>query len=182
MLHFQHPVLLYLLLVIPILTALWIWLYIRSRRRLEHFADKGMLGRLIPDNSRRRPHLKFALLMMATGFLIIAAANPQVGSKMVKGERMGCDVAVCLDISNSMMADDIQPNRLDRAKRTVTNLMSQMAGDRVSLILFAGSSYIQMPLTNDYSATKLFLDQVDCNLIAAQGTAIGDAIEKAMHN
>ena len=88
---------------------------------------------------------------------------------MVKGERIGSDVAICLDVSNSMMAEDIQPNRLERAKRTVTNLMEQMSGDRISLIVYAGSSYIQMPLTNDYSAVKLFLDQISCDLISQQG-------------
>jgi Ca-activated chloride channel family protein len=99
---------------------------------------------------------------------------------MVKGERMGSDIAICLDISNSMMAEDIQPNRLERSKRAVNNLLNELGSDRISLIVFAGSSYIQMPLTSDYSAVKLFLDQIDCNLISVQGTAIGDAIEKGM--
>ena len=139
-----------------------------------------MFGRLIPDASRWRPATKYGLIMLAAAFLIIALANPQEGSKMVKGERLGSDIAICLDISNSMMAEDIQPNRLERSKRTVANLLNALGSDRISLVVFAGSSYVQMPLTSDYSAVKLFLDQIDCSLISAQGTAIGDAIDKAM--
>ena len=180
MIHFQYPKLLYLLLVIPLLLAVWFLLRRHSVKRLNQFADKSMFGRLIPDASSWRPTLKFCLIIVAFGCIIISIANPQVGSKMVKGERSGGDIAICLDVSNSMMAEDIQPNRLERSKKVVTNLMSKLAGDRVSLIVFAGSSYIQMPLTNDYSAAKLFLDQVNCDMISTQGTAIGDALEKAM--
>lgn len=182
MIHFQHPGILWFLLLIPICIGAWILLQYRNKRRLENFADRNMFGRLIPDASRWRPHTKFGLIMLGTFFLILTIANPQEGSKMVKGERLGSDVAICLDISNSMMAEDIQPNRLERSKRTVTNLLNTLGSDRVSLIVFAGSSYIQMPLTSDYSAVKLFLDQIDCSLIDVQGTAIGDAIDKAMES
>ena len=180
MIHFEHPQYLWLLLAVVAATALWIVLRRVSRKRLERFADRSMHARLIPDASAWRPAFKFALLMLAAAFMIIAIANPQEGSKLVKGERLGSDIAVCLDVSNSMMAEDIQPNRLERSKRIVNNLLNELGSDRVSLVVFAGSSYIQMPLTNDYSAVKLFLDQIDCSLISAQGTAIGDAIEKAM--
>ena len=180
MIHFEHPQILWFLLLIPLGVGLWIWLSIRNKRRLEQFADHSMFGRLIPDASRWRPAVKYGLIMLASAFLILALANPQEGSKMVKGERIGSDIAICLDISNSMMAEDIQPNRLERSKRTINNLLSSLGSDRISLVVFAGSSYVQMPLTNDYSAVKLFLDQIDCSLISAQGTAIGDAIEKGM--
>ena len=180
MIHFQHPQILWFLLLIPACVGAWIWLRYRNRKRLEAFADSGMFGRLIPDASNWRPAVKYGLIMLAATFLIIALANPQEGSKMVKGERIGSDVAICLDISNSMMAEDIQPNRLERSKRTIANLLNALGSDRISLVVFAGSSYVQMPLTSDYSAVKLFLDQIDCSLISAQGTAIGDAIDKAM--
>ena len=182
MIHFEHPQILWLLLAVPTLVGVWIWLTVRNRRRLEQFADRSMFGRLIPDASKWRPVLKYALIMLGASFLIIAIANPQEGSKMVKGERIGSDIAICLDVSNSMMAEDIQPNRLERSKRTINNLLGSLGSDRISLIVFAGSSYVQMPLTNDYSAVKLFLDQIDCSLISAQGTAIGDAIEKGMES
>lgn len=182
MIHFEHPAILWLLLVVPLGTAGWAWFLFRNKKRLSQFADSGMFCRLIPDASRWRPSIKFALVMLGAAFLIIALANPQEGSKMVKGERVGCDIAVCLDVSNSMMAEDIQPNRLERSKRIVNNLLSNLGSDRISLIVFAGSSHVQMPLTSDYGAVKLFLDQIDCSLIGTQGTAIGDAIEKAMQS
>lgn len=179
---FQHPKLLYLLILIPIFLVVWLLMRRKRNRQLARFADRSMFGRLLPDGSKRRPFFKMLLILVGLGLLIVALANPQVGSKMVKGERLGSDVAICLDISNSMMAEDIQPNRLERSKRAVNSLLNELGGDRVSLIVFAGSSYIQMPLTSDYSAMKLFLDQVDCSLISAQGTAIGDAIDKAMES
>lgn len=179
---FQHPKTLYLLLAIPLLILLWSLMRLRKKKKMEQFADNNMFGRLIPDKSRRRPLVKMILVMLSLACLILTVANPQMGSKMVKGEKLGSDVAVCLDISNSMMAEDIQPNRLERSKRVVTNLLNELGGDRVSLIVFAGTSYIQMPLTNDYGAVKLFLDQISCDLIAQQGTAIGEAIDKAMES
>lgn len=180
MIHFQHPDILYLLIAVPLLALLWVWLEHRKRTKLLQFADRQMFGRLIPDQSKARPIIKTTLLLLALALLIVAWANPQVGSKMVQGDQKGSDVAICLDVSNSMMAEDIQPNRLERSKRIVANLLGGLGGDRVSLVVFAGTSFIQMPLTNDYSATKMFLDQVNCDMIATQGTAIGDAIGKAM--
>lgn len=180
MIHFQHPQLLWLLCLIPILIGIYIWVRIARKHRLARFADNSMFQRLTPEVSRWRPIAKSSLVLLSFALLIIAIANPQVGSKLVKGERIGSDIAICFDISNSMMAEDIQPNRLERSKRVIANLMNGLAGDRISLIVFAGSSYIQMPLTNDYSAAQLFLDQINCEQISVQGTAIGDAIEKGM--
>ncbi|MBP3762511.1 MAG: VWA domain-containing protein [Bacteroidales bacterium] len=180
MIHFEHIEYLWLLLALPLLALLWGWYEWRSRRRLEQWADKAMFPRLLPDRTRWRPVFKLSLTLLGLALLVVALANPQFGTKIEKGKRAGSDIAICLDISNSMMAEDIQPNRLERSKRVIGNLLSTLAGDRVSLIVFAGTSYIQMPLTNDYSATKLFLDQISCDMIASQGTAIGDAIEKAM--
>lgn len=182
MIHFEHPAILWLLLLIPVCVGLWIFLQLRNKKQLQQFANRNMFGRLIPDASHWRPHTKFGLIMLGAAFLIIALANPQEGSKIVKGQRLGSDIAVCLDVSNSMMAEDIQPNRLERSKRIVNNLLNSLGSDRISLVVFAGSSYVQMPLTSDYSAVKLFLDQIDCSLVSAQGTAIGDAIEKAMQS
>ena len=180
MVHFEHIEYLWLLVVVALAGGMWIFFTLRQRKRLEVWADRSMFGRLIPDRSRWRPWLKMALILTGACLLVVALANPQFGTKIEKGKRAGSDIAICLDVSNSMMAEDIQPNRLERSKRVVSNLLNSLAGDRISLVVFAGTSYIQMPLTNDYSATKLFLDQVSCDMISAQGTAIGDAIEKAM--
>lgn len=182
MIHFEHIEYLWLLAVVALLGGLWCYTTWRQHRRMEHWADRTMYGRLIPDRSSWRPVLKMALILIGLSLLVVALANPQFGTKIEKGKRAGSDVAICLDVSNSMMAEDIQPNRLERSKRVVNNLLSTLAGDRVSLIVFAGASYIQMPLTNDYGAAKLFLDQVSCDMVTSQGTAIGDAIGKAMQS
>jgi len=180
MIHFEHTTLLYLLLLIPAAVGIYIMLRMRRKARMKAFADASLHGILLPEQSPRRPHIKFGLLMLAFMFLILTIANPQVGTKTVKGERLGSDIAICLDVSRSMMAEDVSPNRLSRSQRTVSNLLDKMSGDKVSLVLFAGSSFIQMPLTNDYGAAKMFVEQSSCDLISAQGTAIGDAIETAM--
>ncbi len=180
MIHFEHIEYLWLLVAVVLLGVVWGYGEWRRRRRMDQWADSGMFGRLIPDRSGWRPVAKMVLTLMGLALVVVALANPQVGSRIEKGKRAGSDVAICLDLSNSMMAEDIQPNRLERSKRVVVNLLNSLAGDRVSLVAFAGSSFIQMPLTGDYSATKLFLDEMDCSMISEQGTAIGDAIEKGM--
>ena len=180
MVHFEHIEYLWLLLVVAAAGLLWGYTRWRNGRRLDQWADHAMFGRLIPDRSSWRPAVKMALTLTAMALAVVALANPQFGTKIEKGKRAGSDVAICLDVSNSMMAEDIQPNRLERSKRVVNNLLASMAGDRVSLVVFAGTSFIQMPLTNDYGAAKLFLDQVSCDMVSTQGTAIGDAIDKAM--
>ncbi|MBQ8702855.1 MAG: VWA domain-containing protein [Bacteroidales bacterium] len=180
MIHFEHIEYLWLLVVVGLLGLAWGYGEWRKRRRLEQWADRGMFGRLIPDRSGWRPAVKMTLTLLGVSLLVVALANPLFGTRIEKGKRAGSDVAICLDLSNSMLAEDIQPNRLERSKRVVSNLLASFAGDRVSLVAFAGTSFIQMPLTADYGATKLFLDEMDCSMISEQGTAIGDAIEKAM--
>ena len=160
MVHFEHIEYLWLLLLVAAAGALWGVMSWRERRRLEQWGDRSMFGRLIPDRSGWRPALKMGLTLGGISLLIVALANPQFGTRIEKGKRTGSDIAICLDVSNSMMAEDIQPNRLERSKKVVTNLLNTLTGDRVSLVVYAGTSFIQMPLTNDYSATKLFLDQV----------------------
>ena len=180
MVHFEHIEYLWMLVAVVLLGALWGYGEWRKRHRLEQWADVAMFGRLIPDRSGWRPAVKMTLTLLGVALLVVALANPQFGTRLEKGKRSGSDVAICLDLSNSMMAEDIQPNRLERSKRVVSNLLNSFAGDRVSLVAFAGTSFIQMPLTSDYGATKLFLDDMDCGMISEQGTAIGDAIDKAM--
>ncbi|MBP5241509.1 MAG: VWA domain-containing protein [Bacteroidales bacterium] len=180
MIHFEHPILLYLLLLIPAFVALYVYLRLSRRKRAGAFAESRLYALLTPDVSNIKSHTKFAILMAALFLLIIAVANPQMGSKMVKGERAGIDVAIALDISNSMLAEDVQPNRLERAKKSVSDLIGKFSNDRVALIIFAGKAYTQLPLTSDYGAAKMFLDAVGTDMIEYQGTAIGEAITKCM--
>lgn len=178
--HFEHIKILWLLLVIPLMVIVFMLRQRHKKRQLAQFANSSLMHRLQPDTSWRRPIIKLGLLCLGMGFLIIALANPQIGSSVAEGEQRGVDMAVCIDVSNSMMAQDAKPNRMARSKQVVQNLMSQLGGDRVSLVVFAGRAYIEMPLTNDYAATKMFLDQIGTDLISEQGTAIGDAIAKGM--
>lgn len=180
MIHFEHIDYLWMLVAVALVGVLWGYGEWRAHRRLKRWAESGMFDRLIPDRSGWRPAVKATLVLLGMALLVVALANPQFGTRIEKGKRAGSDVAICLDLSNSMLAEDIQPNRLERSKRVVSNLLNNFAGDRVSLVAFAGTSFIQMPLTADYGATKLFLDEMDCSMISEQGTAIGDAIEKAM--
>ena len=180
MIHFEHPYLLYLLILVPVFVVVYLVVRIAQRKRLNAFADKQMFARLTPDVSHSKAVFKYTLILLGLAFLIVAIANPQVGSKLIKGERAGADVAIALDISNSMLAEDIQPNRLLRAKKTISDLISKLNNDRIAIIIFAGKSYTQLPLTSDYGAAKLFLESITTDMIEAQGTAIGDAIEKSM--
>lgn len=180
MIHFEHIEYLWLLAGVALLGLLWVLMSWREQRRRERWADREMWGRLIPDRRKWRPVTKGILTLLGMSLVVVALANPQLGKKEEKGKRSGSDIAVCIDVSNSMMAEDVKPNRLTRCKQAVQNLLNSMMGDHVSLIVFAGTSFIEMPLTNDYNAAKLFLEQVDCQMVPTQGTAIGDAIEKAM--
>ena len=144
------------------------------------FAESHLATQLTPDTSPSRPITKFVFKMFALLFLIIALANPQTGSKVVEGERSGVDIVVCLDISNSMLAEDIAPNRLAAAKQAISRFMEELRSDRISIVIFAGRSYVQLPLTSDYGAAKMFLDAISPEMIQVQGTAIGSAIEMAM--
>ena len=178
--HFEHIRLLWLLAVIPLMVVVFIIRQRKAKRLMNNFASSHMLGRIQPDISHRRPAIKLTLICLSIACLTFALANPLIGSTISEGEQSGIDLAVCIDVSNSMLAQDMSPNRMERCKQVVQNLMTRLGGDRVSLVVFAGRAYIEMPLTNDYSAAKMFLDQISTDLINEQGTAIGDAIQKGM--
>lgn len=178
--HFENIKLLWSLVIIPLMVAVFIVRQQYKRKQLEKFAGTSLMPRLQPLASRRRPVIKLILLSLSIGFFIVALANPQMGSTLAEGEESGIDMAVCIDVSNSMMAQDMKPSRMARSKQVVQNLMNRLGGDRVSLVVFAGRAFIQMPLTNDYSATKMFMEQIGTDLISEQGTAIGEAIEIGM--
>ena len=167
---------LWLLVLIPIFVAAYIAIVRRKQRQLRAFGDPELLSELMPNVSRVRPAIKFGLLMLALSLLIVAAARPQYGQKEKTVKRQGIEVMFALDISNSMMAEDVAPNRLDRAKQVLSKLIDQMVDDKVGLIVFAGEAYTQLPITCDYVSAKMFLNTISPSLIRVQGTAIGDAI------
>jgi Ca-activated chloride channel homolog len=182
LLRFEHIDFLYGLFLIPLFIVLF-WMMLRWKNRsFLKFGDWEIFGQLIPMYSKSRPVLKFVLLMLAYSSLIIGIANPQVGSKLEEVQREGIDLMIALDVSNSMLSEDIKPNRLERAKQAISNMIDGLSGDRIGIVIFAGKAYLQLPITTDYSAAKLFLSTISTDIVPAQGTAIGDAIEMSMRS
>ncbi|RPI69668.1 MAG: VWA domain-containing protein [Ignavibacteriales bacterium] len=180
MFKFANPEYLYALYGIPVLIILF-WLYRKNRLKLlERFSEKKMHLVLFPSFSGVKNTLKFSLIIISSVFLIIAAANPQIGTKMEEVKQTGIDVFILLDVSLSMQAEDIKPNRLEKAKFQITNLINRLRGDRIGLVIFSGEAYVQFPLTTDYSAANLFLSAVDFNSVPQPGTAIASAISLAL--
>ena len=176
MFRFAHIEFLWLLLVIPVLVALHIWITRRKRQQLQLFGDPELMAELMPNASKIRPHVKFALMLTALALLIIGIARPQYGTKEQTVKRQGIEVMIALDISNSMLAEDVAPNRLERAKQMLSKLVDQMVDDKLGLVVFAGDAFTQIPITCDYVSAKMYLQSITPELIPAQGTAIGKAI------
>ena len=177
--RFAHPEYLNLLYLLPLLAAVFLYLGMNRKKILQNFADIELHKTLFPADSNIKRWTKFALILLALTCLVFAAANPQVGTKMQEVKQTGIDVFILLDVSNSMMAEDIKPNRLEKAKYQISNLINKLRGDRIGLIIFAGQAYVQIPLTTDYSAANLFLSAVDVNSVPSQGTTIASAINLA---
>lgn len=176
MFRFEHPTYLYAFALLPLMVVVF-WLFWRWRKQaIDRFAERHLAPLLMPEASRWKHRLKFGLLLLALAFLIVGAANPQWGSKREKVKRKSVDVLIALDISNSMYAEDIAPSRLERAKKFAENLVEKLKGERIGLVYFAGSAYLQMPVTTDYAAAEIFLRSASPDLAASQGTAIGEAI------
>ena len=179
MFRFENQQLLYWLLLVGFFIVLYIFLYVHDKRRMERYCEKGLLGKLTVQTSHGMQHLKFAVLMIALVCFIFAAANPQTAGKMEKVKRKGVDIMLCLDVSNSMLATDIQPNRLDACKMAINRFIDKLTGDRVGLVVFAGKSFVQLPITTDYAAAKMFINQINTQMMPTQGTDISAALEIA---
>ena len=180
MLDFEHPDYLWFLLSLPALAVVFYGLHRWRKRLLETFADSPILKQLAPEVSNTKRSVKQTLVLLGLGFLIVAAANPRVGTRLEEVKREGIDLFVALDVSLSMKAEDIRPNRLEKAKRDVSALLNRLSGDRVGLIVFAGDAFVQFPLTSDYSAADLFISAVDVDAVPTPGTVIPTAIELAL--
>ncbi len=177
MFQFENEQYLWALLLVPLLFLLY-WFNRKWRQKaVERFGDHHLVSRLMPDFSERKQLIKSLLYLLTLVFIIVGLANPQIGSQLEKVQRKGIDVMVAIDVSKSMMAEDVQPTRLDRAKQLLSRLIDGMSNDRIGIIVFAGHAYLQMPLTVDYAAAKLFLQTINTDIVPTQGTAIGEAIE-----
>lgn len=182
MLRFENPQLLYALLLIPLM-ALVFALYLRWKNRtLRSMGDYFILLRLIPDYSKGKKIFKFILFATAIALLVFSLANLQVGSQLEEVKRSGADIIVALDVSNSMLAEDIRPNRLHRSKMAISRLIDNLENDRIGIVVFAGQSFTQLPLTHDKAAAKMLLQSISPNSVSVQGTAIGAAINHALNS
>lgn len=180
MLRFANIEFLWGLAVIPGFILLYSMVSRWKKRAFARLGDKNVVTLLIPQVSFSRPWLKFILFIIAYAAMIIAAADPQIGSKMEEEKRKGADLMILLDVSNSMLSQDMSPNRLENAKLAITQLIDNLHNDRIGIIVFAGEAYVQLPVTTDYSAAKLFLNTINTNMVPTQGTAIGAAIDLGM--
>jgi Ca-activated chloride channel family protein len=180
MIRFAHTEYLYAIILLPILLILFWWALKMRKRGLSRFGNPVLLQKLTLYASRYKRSIKFTVTFVAFGLLILGLANPQIGTKMEEVKREGVDIIIALDVSNSMKAEDIKPNRLESAKQEISRMLDKFQNDRIGLIVFAGDSYLQLPLTMDYSAARLILSTVDVDVVPIPGTAIGSAIKLAM--
>ncbi len=178
--RFEHPEYLYGLIIIPLLIILYIVIRLWQDRTFKRFADVRMRDYLVPQRSGRRGVFKFVVFLLMIACLILGLANLQNGSKMEEVKREGIDLYVAVDVSNSMNAQDIVPSRLDRSKQAINTLIGNLQGDRLGVIVFADKAFVQLPITTDYAAAKMFLSSVNTGSVASQGTAIGEAINLAV--
>ncbi len=182
MFRFENTEYLYLLLLVPLFWLIYIKANRDRKRRLERFGDPESVALLIPDHSPRRENLKFILLLSALTLMVIALARPQIGSKLREVKREGIEIMLAIDVSNSMLAEDFEPNRLERTKYAVGRLLEGINEDKIGVIIFAGDAYVQLPITSDYVTARNFVSQISTTAISKQGTNIGAAIDLAINS
>lgn len=179
MFRFEHPIYLQLLWLLLVLVVIY-WFYHRWKKKtFKQLGDEVVISLLMPHRSDWRSNFKFLLNLLTIASILLALANPQIGSQLEKVKRKGIDIVIALDVSNSMLAQDIKPNRLERAKQSIGHLIDDLENDRIGLIVFAGKAYTQLPITTDYEAAKLMLSTVSTSMVPVQGTSIGQAVEMA---
>jgi Ca-activated chloride channel family protein len=179
-LRWLTPILLWSLVAVPVVFGLLLVAAQRRRSAVKRFGDPGLVARLSESVSLRRRRWKGALIVAAVGLIALALAGPRFGTKLKEVQREGIDLVIALDVSLSMTAEDVAPNRLERARNEIKKLLETLRGDRVGLVLFAGDAFMQTPLTTDYGAVRLFLDVADPSLIPTPGTDFGEALKIAM--
>jgi Ca-activated chloride channel homolog len=180
MFRFAHPQYLYFLTVVPLMIVMYFFVRMQSNSARERFSSLNLFHRLSDAHSSRKGIVKAVFILFAFIFLVLGLANPQVGTKMEDVKQEGIDLFIALDVSKSMLAEDVKPNRLEKAKYEIRNLIDRLSGDRIGLVVFSGEAYTQFPLTIDYGAANMLLDIVDVQSVPDPGTAIGSAITRSM--
>jgi Ca-activated chloride channel family protein len=170
---------LYLLLIVPILVVFFVFNFYWKTQKQKEFGDLELVKKLIPDYSSFKSILKFLLVVIGLSAVIFAIANPRLGTKMETIKRDGIDIVFALDVSKSMLAEDIAPNRLEKSKQIINQIINNLQGDRIGLIAYAGSAYPILPMTSDYSIGKMYLQNANTNMLSSQGTALNQAINQA---
>jgi len=182
MVRFAHPQILYGLALIPVWILFWAWVFHYKQRLMKRLGDLELIQQLSAMVSRKKQVLKVSLLLLAFIFLVVGLADPQIGTRLEEVKRKGVDIFIALDVSKSMLAEDVAPNRLEKAKHEIAHFIDQLRGDRIGLIPFAGIAFVHCPLTLDYGAAKLFLNEIDTDIIPTPGTAIAEAIKTAQRS
>ncbi|MDP3358194.1 MAG: VWA domain-containing protein [Lutibacter sp.] len=180
MYQIEEPTYFYYLAIIPAIVVLFLLVLWWKKRIQKRFADPKLIQKLSPEKSTFKSFLKLVVFCFALFFLIISLANPKMGTKLETVKRQGVDIVFALDVSKSMVAEDIAPNRLEKAKQIITKVIENLGSDRIGIIIYAGSSYPLLPITTDYAAAKMFLQNANTEMVSNQGTAINDAIERAL--
>lgn len=179
MFRFQNPQYLWLLLILVIFVFLFILGIINRKRKLKNAGELKLISLLIPDYSLARKIWKISIVSLAWIFMVLALARPQFGAKLAEENTKGVELIVAIDVSNSMLAQDLKPNRLENAKKFIERIISKLQNDKLGLIIFAGDAFVQMPITDDVRTARLFLSSISTDLVPVQGTAIGQAIDLA---
>jgi Ca-activated chloride channel family protein len=182
MINFAQSQYLLLLLLIPFFFILHALVIRLRKRRLRRFGDETLVNQLMPSYTVSKAWVRLVLFSLAFFFFVIGLSRPQIGAKLKEHETKGAEIMIVLDVSNSMLAEDYSPNRLDRAKLAISRLVDKLRDDRIGLIVFAGNAFVQLPITTDYVSAKMFLSSISTESVPVQGTAIGDAINTAMRS
>ena len=182
MFRFAHPEYLYLLFILPVLIIFHIYALKARKRLIKQYGAPELISPLMPEASVKRLRLKYLFIFTAITFIIFIIARPQFGSKLETVKRQGVEVMICLDVSNSMLAEDITPNRLEKAKQMLSRITDDMNNDKIGLIVFAGDAFTQIPITSDYISAKMFLPSINPSMVSSQGTAIESAINLSMRS
>ena len=182
MFQFAHPEYLYLFFALPFVFAIYIYLNIKKRKDVSTLGTLVLVKQMMPELSLKRSYLKFWIVFSALILGVLLVAGPQFGTKVEKVEKRGIELVIAVDVSNSMLARDVSPDRLSRAKQLLSRIIDARKDDQIALIVFAGDAYVQMPLTSDTQSAKLFLNSIDPSLVPVQGTVIGKAIELGVNS
>lgn len=182
MFKFENTEYFYAFALIPLCVLIYIWYVFKTRRNLKKLGDSSLIRQLVPDVSKAKKNTRFILFTLGMGLLILGICNLQTGTKTQDVKREGADIMICLDVSNSMMAQDLTPNRLERAKIAIEKMVDKLQGDRLGIVVFAGEAYVQLPITTDYGAAKLFLESINPKIVPVQGTNIAAALNTSLES